>query len=74
MKFYGDPELNESSFEKRFSEDEIYEMAKKIDNSFTLEQIQERLGVSYRQSRKIKEVAENAISIITPSSRKLSAE
>jgi len=54
----------EPEFEKKFTEEEIEDMAEKFSaKKVTIKEIQEKLGVSYRQARKVQQAVEEALPI-----------
>jgi len=59
----GIEEEQEMDFSQKFTEDEIDKLAKTVKETETIQEIEARLKVSYRQARKIKEASKNPLSI-----------
>ena len=61
-------------FEKKFSDDELESMAQKVGaEPVTIKEIQDMLGLSYRQARKVKQVAEATLPVFQNSGRMATA-
>jgi len=51
------------TFESKFTENQIDTMAKKVDETMTIKEIEDTLKISYRQARKVKEALSSTVSI-----------
>lgn len=54
----------EPDFERKFSDQELESMAREVGGQpVTIKEIQDMLGLSYRQARKVKQVADSALPV-----------
>ncbi len=61
-------------FERKFTDDELETMAEKVGaEPVTIKEIQDMLGLSYRQARKVKQVAESSLPIFQSNARTVAA-
>lgn len=55
---------NAPTFDPKFSEDEIEAMVQEVQGkNLTIKEVQELLGVSYRQARKVQKAVENSLPV-----------
>jgi hypothetical protein len=60
ITIHGFEEVQETDYTQKFSKDEIDELSETVKAGETIQEIQDRLSVSYRQARKIKQAAKDS--------------
>ena len=64
VKYFEEEEAEEApTFEKKFSQEDIESLAKSVTPKSTIKEIEDQLGISYRQARKVKEAGANPLAI-----------